>query len=433
MRREGNRLILVALGILTVGSVAAMGAEICVNPAGSGGCKKTIGAAVAAAVSGDVIRIGPGTYTEGVVITKWIALEGQDQATTIIDATGKPNGVFIDGMASAPNPGVRNASVSHLTIKNADYEGILVANATGVNIVDNLVVDNNQKLDISAGSCPGLPPFETNEQDDCGEGIHLMGVDHSAVANNTVTDNSGGILVTDETGPNHDNLITGNDVEYNPYDCGITLASHPLAGAKGPAVSFGVFNNQVVANTVGHNGLKNGGGAGIGMYAAGPGNINYGNVATGNKLIENGLPGVAMHNHAVVPGLPPVVFHDNKVVDNYFDANAADQGPGIGTSGPTGINVASQVPVPGLVISGNVFHNEDIAISFNAPGDTGFDMLATVNSFEPKTIGLQQVGAGKILGRLNWWGCAGGPKTSGCASATAVIPIDPWLTAAPAF
>jgi hypothetical protein len=31
---------------------------------------------------------------------------------------------------------------------------------------------------------PGQPSFETLESEDCGEGIHLMGVDHSTVAKN---------------------------------------------------------------------------------------------------------------------------------------------------------------------------------------------------------------------------------------------------------
>jgi hypothetical protein len=40
--------------------------------------------------------------------------------------------------------------------------------------------------------------------------------------------NAGGILLSDDTGATHDNLIIGNIAQNNPFDCGITLASHPL-------------------------------------------------------------------------------------------------------------------------------------------------------------------------------------------------------------
>ena len=67
---------------------------------------------------------------------------------------------------------------------------------TGVTISYNVVVYNDQAL--TDDTCPGAPGFE---QDDCGEGIHLDGVAFSTVSYNSVTNNSGGILDTDETNP----------------------------------------------------------------------------------------------------------------------------------------------------------------------------------------------------------------------------------------
>jgi parallel beta-helix repeat protein len=89
-----------------------------------------------------------------------------------------------------------------------------------------------------------MPAFETNEGDDCGEGIHLMGAAHSSVVRNEVEDNSGGVLLTDETGPNHDNLISGNSVHDNPFDCGITLASHPPATTVIPSANTTLWRDQ---------------------------------------------------------------------------------------------------------------------------------------------------------------------------------------------
>lgn len=75
-------------------------------------------------------------------------------------------------------------------------------------------------------TCPGIPAFETAEGFDCGEGIHLSGVEHSTVANNYVVKNAGGILLSDDTRTTHHILVSGNTVLENAFDCGITLASH---------------------------------------------------------------------------------------------------------------------------------------------------------------------------------------------------------------
>ena len=84
-------------------------------------------------------------------------------------------------------------------------------------------------------------------------------------------DNAGGILLTDETGPNHDNLITGNLVTENGYDCGITLASHRAAPGYGGAgrVPYGVFHNTVAYNESSKNGLAvSGNGVGVGLFTS---------------------------------------------------------------------------------------------------------------------------------------------------------------------
>jgi hypothetical protein len=41
------------------------------------------------------------------------------------------------------------------------------------------------------------------------------------VASNVVENNGGGILLSDDTGATHDNLITGNVSKNNPFDCGM--------------------------------------------------------------------------------------------------------------------------------------------------------------------------------------------------------------------
>jgi nitrous oxidase accessory protein NosD len=194
--------IAVGLALLGSSAYAACAATLCVNPGGTSGCKSTITAAVNAASPGDTVLIAPGTYAEDVIVKQSVSLIGSNRAT-IIDASGLPNGIFIDGMSSAPGAGISDVVISGITVRNANFEGILVANASDVSVTANLVTRNDKALDASTGKCINIDTsFETNEGGDCGEGIHLMGVDHSTVLRNEVAHNAGGILITDETGPN---------------------------------------------------------------------------------------------------------------------------------------------------------------------------------------------------------------------------------------
>src|SRR5271170_7060388 len=239
-----------------------LAATLCVNPTGASGCQATIGAAVSAAASGDTIQVAAGTYKEDVTISQTLALVGAGSASTIIDATGLANGININGSVAAPKSGVSGVVVSGFTVENANFQGILVQNASFVTVSNNQVLNNNKALvpSPSGSSCPGLPAaLASGEAFDCGEGINITGVDHSVVANNVVQHNSGGILISDDTGVTYENLISGNLVSDNGFACGITMASHS---------GMGLYSNTVSGNQSLRNGLLLfGEGAGVGIYA----------------------------------------------------------------------------------------------------------------------------------------------------------------------
>jgi parallel beta-helix repeat protein len=75
---------------------------------------------------------------------------------------------------------------------------------------------------------------------DCGEGIHLMSSSYSTVENNVSTGNSGGILVSDETGPAAHNRIAGNVVADNHFGIWTT----------GPVTVRGEHDNRFAGDTV---------------------------------------------------------------------------------------------------------------------------------------------------------------------------------------
>jgi parallel beta-helix repeat protein len=416
------RVFLCASGVVLLAgtSSSAGAATLCVNPGGTGGCSATIGAAVAAANPGDTIQVGPGKYFEDVLIGKSLSLIGADRSNIIIDATGKANGVYIDGR---DNPGLRQVVVAGFTIQNAKFEGILVTNASSVTISDNRVVSNDLALNPSPPpTCPGQPSFETNEDFDCGEGIHLSGVDHSIVANNLIENNSGGILLSDDTGATHDNLITGNIARNNPFDCGITLASHQLE--TGSTLPRGVFHNTIAENRSSRNGLAvEGAGAGVGIFVAGNGLETSGNVVVGNRLTGNGLPGVAFHLHTANTGQN---VNDNVIIGNYIAGNGADT-EDAATPGPTGINVFGVAPITGTVIADNVIKDEQVDVAVNTVSPAVVD--AHLNNILGKQIGVDNLGTGAVDATENWWGCAKGPGSAGCTSVSGSnIVSTPFLT-----
>jgi hypothetical protein len=298
--RSGLRRSLVALSLtflIAFSSSSARAAIQCVNPQGHSGCFTTISAAVAAAASGDTVKVAPGIYREEVVIGKSLTLLGQRRDKTIIDAAGLSNGVYVNGLYNA---GLAQVTVAGFTIENANFEGILVTNASDVTIWGNTVTGNDLSLQPSIPACAGQPAFETAENSDCGEGIHLIGTVHSMIADNVVEKNAGGILITDETTTSHDDVITRNLVRDNLYASGITLASHSTAASNDQA---GGFNNDTLTSWT----LTN---AGSGQYdfsfsGSDTGSGVFTTTATGSagKFLITGITGTA--NGSAITGVLP--------------------------------------------------------------------------------------------------------------------------------
>jgi len=422
-RPTGATALVLALGA----GLSAHGATLCVNPTGSAGCYSTISAAVSAAKANDVIDVAPGTYKEQVTLTKALSLISTTKSGAIIDATGKSNGIFVNGMAAAPSPGIYSSTVSGFVVENANFEGILLANASNATVVDNTVKNNDKALNISTPACPGIPAFETNEGEDCGEGIHLMGTRMSTIMRNTVFGNSGGILISDETGVSWENVISDNFVHNNPYDCGITLASHAPATSVIPTATlpYGVRSNTISNNKSWTNGtLTPGAGAGIGIFAPFPGTTAAANVVISNDVRSNGLPGVTMHNHAWSASAPPVNLNDNVIIGNYLSGNAADT-EDAATGGPTGINIYSVAPVNGTIVMKNVFDDEAYDLVVKIPSG---QVIAHLNSFDTG-VGVANLSTGTISATENWWDCQTGPAGGNCASVQGSgVSTTPWLT-----
>jgi nitrous oxidase accessory protein NosD len=315
----------------------------------------TIGAAVGAAPSGATILVCPGTYPGDVVVSKTLSIVGLGHP--VINATGQDNGVHV--LASG-------SRIQGFTVENAIGEGILVGETTTavshVTVSGNTVKDNDQGNPtgavITTSSYPQCNAVE-GTPGDCGEGIHLANAFDSTVVDNTDTANTGGILISDDTGPTYGNLIEANDVYDNVYDCGITLAGHV------PAALGGVYDNRVIANRVTGNGVS-GQGGGVLMATAIPGNGSadsggavYDNLVEGNYLAGNGLGGVTVHSHAADENLNGNTVTGNEIGTNNLDPDMDFVGFGAQFfDGPTTGVIVAAVSSVNITIAGNVIAND---------------------------------------------------------------------------
>jgi len=445
-------LIICCLVLFAALSQQAVAATICVNPSGSHGCYSTIQAAVNHASSHDVINVEPGTYNEDVLVGKPLSLIGAGSDPSVIDATGLAHGIFVDGL---DNPGLNDVTISGFTVKNAQFEGILVLSAADVTIENNRIIDNDQSSGLSftgqPTGCPGQPGdgvYENDETGDCGGALHLIGATNSIVSDNTITGNADGVLISDEAAASHDNLLIHNNVSNNPLECGIVLASHPPMGAIGSA-HHGVYHNTVAENVSTNNGVKIGG-SGVGLFSDGIGQGRTSqNVIVRNKLMGNGLGGVALHTH-VGPnfGLPADDMDGNVIIENFIAGNLADTFD-TATPGRVGININSGEggsPVQGTIISGNVILDEDIDVAVNVPNELDVHLNDLLGG---------KIGAGNICvydyklnkdtnmlpaacahstvdATENYWGCATGPGGNGCTTTYgADVRFTPWLQQSP--
>lgn len=298
----------------------------------------TIQSAVNSAPSGATVVVCKGVYHEQVVVAKPLSLVGF--GATIDEQGVTPSFVLPPPVGPLPIfAGVvitsSHVSFAGFTVRDALGEGILAATIPPNSPTRDVSIRNNQVVhnDLGGGNPPASTYFECQPAGpvpgDCGEGVHFIGVADSALSHNFVSDNSGGILLTDETGPTHDNLIEGNVVTRNQFDCGITVPGHnpdalDASGKRQPSVA-GVYRNAIIGNVITDNGHL-GEGAGVLFANASGGTASYDNVVAHNYIAGNQLAGVTMHAHLLNPTTDPNAskgedLNGNVIVENLIGTN----------------------------------------------------------------------------------------------------------------
>jgi nitrous oxidase accessory protein NosD len=362
----------------------------------------TISAAVASAASGDTVVACAGTYAEDVVISIPLTLVGQSAIINATGLSGAPTGAIL---GQAPYNGITiessNVTVEGFKVIGAEGEGILAVNPnpvagpviggrqlyTGTPLSD-ITIENNVVRDNDQGFNKKKSPYgpcTPNGGGDCGEGIHLLSVADSLVVGNRSVGNAGGILLTDEYGPNDNNVIRRNYVVGNTKDCGITLPGHNLAfnpntGQLDPTFG-GVYDNLVVHNVVRGNGVE-GYGAGVGIFAPETFTASYDNTVSNNLIEGNGLAGISVHSHQANADVNGNVFVGNTIGENNVDlADGADP-PGPADDQTTGILVWSDATVYDVTIQGNSIVDNTYGVWYTP---ATVNVKASSNSFSVTT------------------------------------------------
>jgi hypothetical protein len=365
-----------------------------------------IQAALDAASPGSTVVVCRGTYHEQVVVTKPVSLEGQ-RAT--IDEAGVSPGLVLPlppplghqriwaGLAIFSS----HVAFSGFTVEHAQGEGILAAglghDISGISISHSAIVRNDLGFGFPK---PKSTYFECSANGqipgDCGEGIHFTGVAFSSIKGNFIAFNSGGMLLSDETGPTHGNLVADNTVTGNSTDCGITMPGHNAGalnamGQREPSVA-GVYDNVIRNNVITNNGLK-GEGAGVLFANASAGTAVYDNLVKGNYIAGNELAGVTFHAHTLTTGAEDL--SGNRVIGNFIGTNNLGGDPLDCPPGSTTCSPQDLVTTGILVFSGGTTVTTTIAFNHISSNKVGIWLSKAVfasglftNSFKNVTTAI---------------------------------------------
>ena len=337
-------------------------------PAGHGlGCSNagfsTISAAVTAANPGATIIVCPGTYTEDVTIEKPLTIEGSSATVAPAASDSSPVTPFTGGNNgfTVLSPGV---TISGFTVEGASSDGLMVVGDHAT--ITHNTVENNGLLD-------------TNNP---GNGIDLDGSSYSTVSNNTISGSgNGGIQLANDpdaiglstlcpaigiscngiTGTATYDTVTGNNVNNNPFACGILLVDHAGTNGSAPDLADGIHNNVIVGNSVEDNAIQ-GYGAGILLASEVPGGAVYNNLVGGNDVSGNGLSGLTLHAH--LAGVHQDL-NGNVIVGNNFGTNNV-KGEEPSDLQTTGVFIGSEDHLE-ITVEGNYIHNDYYGVFTASP------------------------------------------------------------------
>ncbi len=395
----------------------------------------SINAAIAAAAPGATITIGPGTYTENVVVDKPLTLQGAGRHTTIEPATSNPaceGGSLCGGAAS----NIVLVEANEVTLTKLSLEGDNPALTSGVvrggKDIDarNGIITNHE-----LGTYTDLTVTKVRVAD-----VYLRGMYAS----------SGGTF--DFEGDTVEN-VQGEEASIAMFAFGGSGSmSHNKVSNANDAISANhSAGTQFIDNTI----TKSGSGVHTDNNGDSGGSAD---LIEGNKISECNSNGYGIF--VFVPYVSPTV-KANKVKGCYigiaaFGGAVSGQGPTLTENKINGTGASTTDPAGsyGVYVTtdqlGFAFGDVDVTLTHNSLMHSGTGLLVTQTSPTPgqpaggqatvtasnNTIHTNATGANGETGTVvnaenNWWGCKQGPNMGRCDTAVGTVDYTPWLVARP--
>ena len=412
---------------------------------------KTIAAAIAKAGSGDTINVAAGVYDESINLDNksGLSLIGIDKNTVII----KPSTALCWNIASygcsrkvvfrvvnSTNVALKNMTIDMDLVKDNNMYGVLYWDSTGE--LDNNIIKNASLPDASGyydeiGSYFRAPSYtndaraqvnvSNNTYIDAGR-VAILAHDyvHAIISGNTLykTFYDFGYAMeigSTSTGDISNNVIYGYDTPAqsdNSQSAGIYIENaftgpafnniiSPLA--KPVSITSNEIYNCQWALYIGNE---------FDEYA---GNVDIIATVSNNYLHDNldGAVVLADEDKEFGSSVTAAFIHNTL-------SNNGDYGYYFYTNGDG--DITSQII--GDQITG---HNVGVDLYDGATGSSGSSYDISVqwsNLQDNTTYGIQNEYAGTTINaERNWWGCSGGPGTSGCSDISGDVDYTPWLTA----
>ncbi|MBI5809849.1 MAG: right-handed parallel beta-helix repeat-containing protein [Deltaproteobacteria bacterium] len=176
---------------------------------------KKIHEAVVSASSGDVVTVGPGVYSENILIKKPITLKSSSGAdATVVIAAAKDAPVF----SIRDTDGV---TISGFTVRGSAIAGISIHNVTGSRIEGMKAAGNENGILVYSSS---RNVFTGNSSEKNAQyGIYLEGSDGNIITGNSASSNGDkGIFLSSS----NNNTLTDNAVNLNTWNGILLLSSH---------------------------------------------------------------------------------------------------------------------------------------------------------------------------------------------------------------
>jgi PGF-pre-PGF domain-containing protein len=311
----------------------------------------SIQTAVSSAISGDVILVKPGTYTENIEITTTPNL-------VIRSESGKPEDTIITAESSASS--VFYTNVNNITISGFKITGVESSSAAAVFLVrcSNCTISNNELSDnywgIYLRACQ-RNTLSNNIANSNKYGIVLEDANYNTLTKNTANSNSayGFYLKNSSNCGLTDNTANSNSRGIYLYKSNSTTISDNRVSensAYEESSAYGILTSYSNYNTISENMVSENYDHGIHLDSS------DGNTVSGNTVASNGGSGLSMCAGS----------DGNYVFNNYFNnslnVNINNQKNTWNSTKTTGTNI-----VGGSYLGGNFWAN---------PSGTGFSQTA---------------------------------------------------------